>query len=87
MIRAAGEAGLVPLADPANPPQQAADLLASFRRTVADWLLAPLDDLVAEHRPAVVAASGGVAANLELRRRLLAWGERAGVPWWRRRSP
>ncbi len=79
VIRAAGEAGLVPLADPADPPQRAADLLASFRRTVAEWLLAPLDELVAQHRPAVVAASGGVAANLDLRRRLQAWGERAGV--------
>jgi N6-L-threonylcarbamoyladenine synthase len=79
VLRAAGEAGLVPLPDPANPPQRAVDLLASFRRTVADWLLAPLDDLVAEHRPAVVAASGGVAANLELRRRLQAWGEASGV--------
>ena len=79
-IRAAAERGLTPLADPAVPPQIAKDLLASFRRTVVDWLLAPLDELVAEHRPAVVAASGGVAANLELRRRLLAWGEAGGVP-------
>ncbi len=79
-IRIAAERGLTPLADPAAPPQIARDLLASFRRTVADWLLAPLDELVAEHRPAVVAVSGGVAANLELRRRLLDWGEQNGVP-------
>jgi len=79
-IRLAAERGLTPLPDPSSPPQEVRDLLASFRRTVADWLLAPLDDLVAEHRPAVVAASGGVAANLELRRRLLGWGEQFGVP-------
>jgi len=79
-IRIAAERGLTPLADPSAPPREARDLLASFRRTVAEWLLAPLDELVAEHRPAVVAASGGVAANLELRRRLTAWGEKSGVP-------
>jgi N6-L-threonylcarbamoyladenine synthase len=79
-IRSAADRSLTPLADPAAPPQIVKDLLASFRRTVVDWLLAPLDELVAEHHPAVVAASGGVAANLELRRRLLAWGERSGVP-------
>ena len=79
-IRAVGDRGLTPLADPAAPPQEVKNLLASFRRTVVDWLLAPLDGLVAEHRPTVVAASGGVAANLELRRRLRAWGERTGVP-------
>jgi len=78
-IRTAQEGGLVPLPDPAAPPQEALDLLASFRRTVADWLLQPLDELVARHRPQVVAASGGVAANRELRRRLAAWGEATGV--------
>ncbi|MFH1176422.1 MAG: tRNA (adenosine(37)-N6)-threonylcarbamoyltransferase complex transferase subunit TsaD [Acidobacteriota bacterium] len=79
VIRLAEEKGLLPLADPARPPQAALDLLASFRRTIADWLLAPLDRLVEVHRPAVVAAAGGVAANRELRRRLSAWGERNGV--------
>ena len=79
-ILIAAERGLAPLHDPAAPPQEARDLLASFRRTVVDWLLAPLDELVAEHRPALVAASGGVAANLELRHRLVVWGERAGIP-------
>jgi N6-L-threonylcarbamoyladenine synthase len=31
------------------------------------------------HQPALVAASGGVAANLELRRRLAAWGAARGT--------
>jgi len=52
------------------------DLLASFQRAVVDQLLAPLPELVAEHRPDLLTASGGVAANSELRRRL---GEQAGA--------
>lgn len=79
VIRAAQERVSLPLADPASPPQEVLDLLASFRRTAVDWLLAPLEDLVAQHQPQCVAASGGVAANRELRRRLAAWGERTGI--------
>ena len=79
VIRTAQERGLVPLADPAAPPQEALDLLASFRRTVVDWLLLPLEVLAARHRPRVVAASGGVAANRELRRRLQDWGRSTGT--------
>jgi N6-L-threonylcarbamoyladenine synthase len=44
-----------------------------------DWLLAPLDDLVARHQPKVVAASGGVAGNREVRARLAAWGSKRGI--------
>ncbi len=69
----------LPLPDPAHPPQAVLDLLASFRRTVVDWLLAPLDELVARHQPRVVAASGGVAGNRELRARLAGWGQRRGI--------
>jgi N6-L-threonylcarbamoyladenine synthase len=76
--RAAGLAEL-PLADPEHPPQAVVDLLASFRWTIAEWLLAPLDVLVERHQPRVVAASGGVAANRELRRRLTEWGGARGV--------
>ncbi|HPC81986.1 MAG TPA: tRNA (adenosine(37)-N6)-threonylcarbamoyltransferase complex transferase subunit TsaD [Thermoanaerobaculaceae bacterium] len=79
VIRAAQERAALPLADPASPPQVVLDLLASFRHTVVTWLLAPLDELAERHRPQCVAASGGVAANRELRRRLAAWGERSGV--------
>lgn len=75
VIRTAQECASLPLEDPGSPPHVILDLLASFRRTVADWLLAPLDELVARHHPLCVAASGGVAANRELRHRLAAWGE------------
>jgi N6-L-threonylcarbamoyladenine synthase len=78
-IRSAQERLSLPLADPTQPPQVVLDLLASFRRTIVDWLLAPLDELVARHRPRVVAASGGVAANRELRERLAAWGACTGT--------
>jgi N6-L-threonylcarbamoyladenine synthase len=79
VIREAQAHGALPLPDPLSPPRWALDLLASFRRTIADWLLAPLDTLVELHRPTVVAASGGVAANRELRRRLLGWGAERGI--------
>ena len=79
VIRAAQGLGPLPLPAPEHPPQPVLDLLAAFRRTVVDWLTAPLEEFVAEHRPRVVAASGGVAANRELRGRLAAWGERRGV--------
>ena len=79
VIRAAEELGLIPLPEPNQPPQAALDLLASFRATVARWLLAPLPELLARYRPAAVAISGGVAANRELRRRALALGEELGV--------
>jgi len=78
-IRLAAGLGPLPLADPAAPPQAVLDLLASFRRTVSDWLLAPLDELAERLGPSVVATSGGVAANSELRRRLQAWGRSAGI--------
>jgi N6-L-threonylcarbamoyladenine synthase len=80
VIRAAQGLTRLPLEDPAHPPQPILDLLASFRRTVAEWLLAPLPELLLRHRPALVAAAGGVAANRELRRRLEAWGAVSGVP-------
>ncbi len=79
VIRTAQELASTPLPDPERPPQPILDLLASFRRTAVDWLLAPLDTLYERERPAVVALAGGVAANSELRRRLSAWGEARGV--------
>ncbi len=79
-IRTAAQLGCVPLPDPAQPPQAALDLLASFRRTVVSWLLAPVRELLEQHRPQVWAVSGGVAANAELRRRVQALGEESGVP-------
>ncbi len=78
-IRTAGDLAPLPLPDPSRPPQAILDLLASFQRTVVEWLLAPLDEFVARHQPRVVAASGGVAGNRELRARLAAWGESQGI--------
>ena len=77
VIRAAGE--LPPPPAVGDLPKPLLDLLAAFRRTVAEWLMAPLDGFVEQVRPAVVAASGGVAANRELRRRLTGWGEARGI--------
>ena len=79
IIRTAQGITALPLADPASPQQRVLDLLASFRRTIVDWLLAPLEGLVARHQPRIVAASGGVAANRELRARLAAWGVQHGI--------
>ena len=79
-IRTAVELGCAPLVDPAQPPPIALDLLASFRHTVVTWLLAPLPELLQRHRPQVLAVSGGVAANAELRRRVQALGAQYGVP-------
>ena len=79
VIRVAQGLSALPLGDPGHPPQAVLDLLASFRRTIVDWLLAPLDDLVARHQPKVVAASGGVAGNREVRARLAAWGSKRGI--------
>ncbi len=79
VLQAAAASGQLPLAEPEDPPRWVRDLLASFRRTVVDWLLLPLDQLAAAYRPVAVTLSGGVAANSELRRRLSAWCEGRGV--------
>jgi N6-L-threonylcarbamoyladenine synthase len=79
-IRTAARLSPLPLPDPANPPQAILDLLASFRHTIVDWLLAPFTELASRHHPRLIAAAGGVAANRELRRRLEAWGAAAGLP-------
>ena len=65
--------------DVADPGRPVRDLLASFQRAVVDQLLAPLPELVAEHRPELVTASGGVAANSELRRRLAEQADALGI--------
>jgi N6-L-threonylcarbamoyladenine synthase len=66
-------------ADPDRPSSQVSDLLASFERAVVDQLLGPLDELVGQHQPELLTASGGVAANTELRRRLAAAAAGLGV--------
>jgi N6-L-threonylcarbamoyladenine synthase len=62
-----------------DPPGEVLDLLASFELAVVDQLMAPGADLVAEHRPRLLTASGGVAANTLLRRRMLSLGEEQGL--------
>lgn len=54
--------------------QAGRDLMASFEAAVVRQLLAPLPRFFKEHRPAVITASGGVAANTLLRRELEAAG-------------
>ncbi|MEW6338411.1 MAG: tRNA (adenosine(37)-N6)-threonylcarbamoyltransferase complex transferase subunit TsaD [Acidobacteriota bacterium] len=79
VIRAAEGLAPLPLADPQRPGQAILDLLASFRRTIATWLLSPLETLFARHAPRSVSASGGVAGNRELRAGLERWGRAVGV--------
>ncbi len=55
------------------------DLLASFELAVIDVLLDPLPELYQLHQPDVITASGGVAANSLLRRRLVEAGKTLGV--------
>jgi N6-L-threonylcarbamoyladenine synthase len=66
-------------AGPHRPGSVVADLAASFEAAVVDQLLAPLEELIALHRPDLVTASGGVAANTLLRERLRAAGEALAV--------
>ncbi len=65
--------------DPGAPPQAVRDLLASFRAAAVAQLV---DRLARLHRArpfALLAVSGGVAANRLLRRELAAWAAVAGV--------
>ena len=68
-VRWIRDRGLGPV-DVDRPPGEVCDFLASFQRAVVDQLLEPLQELAELHRPRLVAASGGVAANSELRGRL-----------------
>jgi N6-L-threonylcarbamoyladenine synthase len=61
--------------DEASAGPAVRDLLASFQEAVVDQLLAPASDLVAAHRPRLLTASGGVAANSRLRERLRRLGD------------
>lgn len=56
------------------------DFAASFRRVVAETLVAKLFRAVEEHRPQSVMLAGGVAANALLRRRAEAEAARRGIP-------
>lgn len=65
--------------DEASASAEVCDLLASFETAVVDQLLAPLPELVERHRPKLVVAAGGVAANSLLRSRLEASGAALGL--------
>jgi N6-L-threonylcarbamoyladenine synthase len=81
MLRHLERAGVdgAPL-DPDALPEPLVELLASFQRAIVDALLDRVEAVHAEEGIRLLALSGGVAANSELRGRLAAWGERAGVP-------
>ena len=66
-------------ADGVEPGAPVRDLLASFERAVVEQLLAPLPELVDEHHPRLLTASGGVSANSELRRRLAELAAALGI--------
>jgi len=78
VIRWIGERGMAAV-DESAAPQEVCDLLASFEEAVVDQLLRPLPDLVDTHRPQLLTASGGVAANRRLRARLAEVGAQLGV--------
>ncbi len=62
-----------------DPPPAMLDLLASFELAVVDQLLRPAAALVRAHRPRLITASGGVAANTLLRQRLHRLGDELHV--------
>jgi N6-L-threonylcarbamoyladenine synthase len=62
------------------PPAEVVDLLASFEAAVVETLMAPLEELTDRHRPVLLTASGGVAANTLLRRRMGEAGAGSGIP-------
>ncbi|HEY1251315.1 MAG TPA: tRNA (adenosine(37)-N6)-threonylcarbamoyltransferase complex transferase subunit TsaD [Thermoanaerobaculia bacterium] len=66
--------------DPQELPEELVELLASFQRAIVDALLDRVESVHASEGIRLLALSGGVAANTELRARLAAWGERRGVP-------
>jgi N6-L-threonylcarbamoyladenine synthase len=55
------------------------DFLSSYEHAVVAQLLRPAPELIARHRPALLTASGGVAANTRLRLRLAELGRELGV--------
>ncbi len=60
-------------------PAEARNLAASFEVAVVDQLMAPLEELADRHRPTLLTASGGVAANTLLRHRMEVAGVKMGV--------
>jgi N6-L-threonylcarbamoyladenine synthase len=65
--------------DEATASAEVCGFLSSYEFTVVEQLLRPAATLIARYRPALLTASGGVAANTLLRRRLTDLGREAGV--------
>lgn len=61
------------------PPQEVLDLLAGFRESAVGQVLGRLERLQERQPMALLAVSGGAAANRLLRRELPAWAARHGI--------
>lgn len=66
--------------DPAALDPEMADLLASFQRAIVTALMDRVEAVHRDEGIRMLALSGGVAANTELRRTLSGWGDARGVP-------
>lgn len=66
--------------DPASLDADMTDLLASFQRAIVTALVDRVEAVHSDEGIRALAVSGGVAANSELRRTLLGWGDSRGVP-------
>jgi N6-L-threonylcarbamoyladenine synthase len=65
--------------DPDEVGRELTDLFASFQRAVVSALVDRLEAVRRRERLTLLAVSGGVAANSELRATLSSWGESRGV--------
>jgi len=66
--------------DPDTLPADLVDLFASFQRAIVTALLTRVESAHREEGIRLLALSGGVAANSELRAAAAGWGEEHGVP-------
>jgi N6-L-threonylcarbamoyladenine synthase len=73
------ERGGLRVADPQAPPPEVRDLLAGFRRAAVAQLVDRVERRFRAHPFALLAVSGGVAANRLLRRELAGWAASRGV--------
>jgi tRNA N6-adenosine threonylcarbamoyltransferase len=65
--------------DPEALEQDLTDLFASFQRAIVSALVERVEAVRRRERMTILAISGGVAANSELRATLSAWGQSRGV--------
>jgi len=66
--------------DPDALPRDLVDLFASFQRAIVSALVERVAEVHAREGIRLLALSGGVAANTELRATLAQWGRERGVP-------